>query len=157
MNSIEENNCSAMGQFQWFWCWRKFKELPAYLYLCGDNVTDLIFFVLNLSESPLFPQKVYCDPNYVTDLLLSMAADTQRLSFSLMSLLFHCFCSEAGGGQGISRGCCCSWLTIPLPSSIMILTGRARSHLYPWNKIVSQNPSNKMMKVSYKRNSRQWL
>lgn len=135
------------------------ESLRSSLLICTSVVTmwQLIFFVLNLSKSPLFPQKVYCDPNYVTDLLLSTAADTQRLSFSLMSLLFHCFCSEAGGGQGISRGCCCSWLTIPLPSSITILTGRARCHLYPWNKIVTQNPSNKMMKVLYKRNSRQWL
>lgn len=120
------------------------------------TVWQLTFFVLKLIKSPLFPQKV------IATQLCHWSPPPHSCWHTQAELLtdvsdVHCFCSEAGGEQGISRGCCCSWLTIPLPSSITILTDRACCHLYPWNKIVTLNHSNKMMKVQYKRNSCQWL
>lgn len=115
MNSVMENNSVQQGgNSNGFGAG---ESLGSPLLICTSVMTKwkLVFFVLSLNKSPLFPQNVYCNPNYVTALLHSCWHTQAELLTDVSAV--HCFCSEAGGGQGISRGCCCSWLTIPLPSS----------------------------------------
>lgn len=124
------------------------------IYTSVVTMWQLIFFILNLCKSPLFPQKVIATKT-MSPISSSPCWHTGWAPHCCQ--WFRCSCSEAGGGQSISRGCCCSWLTIPLPSSVTMLTDGACCHWYPWNKIVTLNPSNKMMKVPCKGGPCQWL